>query len=91
MCKETEIVTQSKQGILMDFNFALNAKVGKYPSVLSQQPVNITHEIIRISVLSVVVIIPALIRTELFIGTATNGVAAIETFLFHSTKVLIKI
>jgi hypothetical protein len=32
-----------------------------------------------------------LIGTEFFISTSANGFTAIETFLFHSTKVLIKI
>jgi hypothetical protein len=32
-----------------------------------------------------------LIGTEFFVSTSANGFTAIETFLFHSTKVLIKI
>ena len=46
---------------------------------------NISNEIIRITINSVIVVIPALVRTEFFIGTAANFFAAIETFLFHST------
>ncbi len=75
----------------MDFNFTVIIQIGEYSSVLSQQSVNITYEIISITVEPVIIIIPALIRTEFFIGTAMNSFAAIETFLFHSTKVLIKI
>ncbi len=52
---------------------------------------NISYEIVRVTVDSVVVVVSALVRTEFLIGTATNCVAAIETFSFHSTNVLIKI
>jgi hypothetical protein len=52
---------------------------------------DISDKVIGVAVQPVIVIIPALIRTELFIGTASQDVAAIETFLFHSTNVLIKI
>ena len=88
---KTEIVTQSKQSVFMDFYFALRVQVGKDSPVLAQQTVNISYKIVRITVKPVIIIIPALIRTELFIGTATQSVAAIETFLFHSTKLSIKI
>jgi hypothetical protein len=53
--------------------------------------VNISHEIVGITVQPVVVIVSALVRAEFLIGATTNGVATIETFLFHSTNVLIKI
>jgi hypothetical protein len=53
--------------------------------------VNIPNEIVGITVQPVVVIVSALIRAEFLIGATTNGVATIETFLFHSTNVLIKI
>ena len=52
---------------------------------------NIPYKIVGVAVKPVVVIIPALIRTEFFIGTTTDGIATIETFLFHSTNVYIKI
>lgn len=52
---------------------------------------NVSYVIIGIAVKSVIVIIPALIRTEFLIGPATDYPTAIETFFFHSTKVLIKI
>jgi len=52
---------------------------------------HITYKIVRVTVQPVIVIIPALIRTEFFIGTTTERIATIETFLFHSTNVLIKI
>ena len=51
---------------------------------------NIPDKIVGVAVKPVVVIIPALIRTEFFIGATSDGVAAIETFLFHSTKCLYK-
>jgi len=51
----------------------------------------ISDKIVRITVQPVIIIIPALIRTEFLIGATPKGVAAIETFLFHSTNVLIKI
>ncbi len=47
--------------------------------------------IIRFAVEPVIVVVPALIGTEFLIGTTPEGVATIETFPFHSTKVLIKI
>jgi hypothetical protein len=53
--------------------------------------VNIPDEIICITVQPVVVIVPALVGTKLLIGSTTDGVATIETFLFHSTNVLIKL
>ena len=52
---------------------------------------HITYKIVCIAVKTVIVIIPALVGTEFLIGAAANNFAAIETFLFHSTKVLIKI
>ena len=52
---------------------------------------NVPDIIVRIAVKTIVVIVPALIGAEFFIGATTNGVATIETFSFHSTKVLIKI
>ena len=51
---------------------------------------NIPHKIIWFAVQPVIVVITALIRTEFFIGPTTKGVAAIETFLFHSTKCFYK-
>jgi hypothetical protein len=91
MGKEAEIISKCKKSIFMNFQLPIVVKISKDPPVLSQQSMNIAYKIICIAVKSVVVIIPALIRTELFIGTATDRLAAIETFLFHSTKVLIKI
>jgi len=52
---------------------------------------DISDEIVRVTVKPVVVVIAALIGTEFLIGATTNGVATIETFFFHSTNVLIKI
>ena len=52
---------------------------------------NVSYVIIGIAVKSVIVIIPALIRTEFLIGPATDYPTAIETFFFHSTKVLMNI
>ncbi len=66
-------------------------KVGQYSAVFPQQSMDISDKIAGITVKPVVVIIPALIRTEFLIGAAANNIAAIETFSFHSTKVLIKI
>jgi len=52
---------------------------------------NISDEIVGVTVEPVIVIIPALVGTEFFIGTTFQDVAAIETFLFHSTNIFIKI
>ena len=52
---------------------------------------HIPHIVIGIAVQTVIVVVPALVGTKFFIGTTSDGVAAIETNLFHSTKVLIKI
>jgi len=46
MSKETEVITKGKQGILMDLDFTLRMEICKYPSVLSQQSVNISDKII---------------------------------------------
>jgi hypothetical protein len=89
--KKIEVIAKSKQGILMHPHPVLSVQVSKDSPVLSQQPVNIPYKVVRIAIQPVIVIIPALIRTEFLISTATNGVAAIETFLFHSTNVFIKI
>jgi hypothetical protein len=51
----------------------------------------VPDKIIGIAVKLVVIIIPALIGTEFFIGAAFKSVAAIETFLFQSTNISIKI
>ena len=91
MSEEAEVVSQGKEGILMDPVSAFIVKVRKYPPVFPEQSVNISHEIVCITVQPVVVVVPALIRAEFLIGATTNGVATIETFLFHSTNVLIKI
>jgi hypothetical protein len=71
MGKKTEIIAKSKKCIFMNFYFPLRIKVRKDSSVFPQQTMNIPDKIIRIAVLSVVVIIPALIRTELLIGTTS--------------------
>jgi hypothetical protein len=70
----------------VNFSFTIVVEVGKDSPVLSQQPMNVSYKIVSIAVKPVVVIIPALIGTEFFISTSANGVTAIETFLFHSTK-----
>lgn len=89
--KKTEVITKGKKGIFMNFKFALRIKIRENPSVLPQQTMNVPNEVIRFAVKPVVVIVTALVRTELFIGAATYRIAAIETFLFHSTNVSIKI
>jgi hypothetical protein len=71
--------------------FSLGIKIRQYPPVLAQQPMNIPYEIVRIAVQPVIVIVPALVRAEFFISTATESISAIETFPFHSAKVLINI
>jgi hypothetical protein len=91
MCKETEIITQGEEGILMDFDLVLGIEIRQDPSVLPQQAMHIPYKIVGIAVQLVIVVIPALIRTEFFIGAATYRVAAIETFLFHSTNISIKV
>jgi hypothetical protein len=91
MGKEIKIISQSEQSILMHLYPAVTVQVSKYPSVFSQETVNITDKIICIPVQPVIIIIPALIGTKFLISTAMKNLAAIETFLFHSTKVLIKI
>ena len=91
MRKEAEVVAKREQGILMHLYLSLGIKVGENATVLPKQTMNIPNKIIRIAVKSVVVVVPALIRAEFLIGAATYGVAAIETFFFHSTNVLLKI
>ena len=75
----------------MDCCLSFVEQIGQYPSVFSQKAMYISDKIIRIAVLSVIKIIPALVGTEFFIGATPQGVTTIETFLFHSTKVFIKI
>jgi len=91
MGKEAEVIPECEQGIFMDSVPSFIIKIGKYPSVFPKQPVNISDEIVCITVHSVVVIVPALVGAEFFICATTDRVATVETFLFHSTNVLIKI
>ena len=51
----------------------------------------IPYKIIGIPVKPVVVVVPALIGAEFLIGSSVDRFSTVETFLFHSTKVLIKI
>ena len=57
-------------------------KIRKYASVFSKQAVNIAHKVIAVPVKFVVVIVPALIRAELLIGSSPNNVTAIKASLF---------
>jgi hypothetical protein len=91
MGEKTEIISKGKKSIFVDFYLTIIVQVSKDASVFSEQTMNIPDKIICIPVQSVIVIIPALVRTEFFIGPAAYNFAAIETFLFHCTKVLIKI
>lgn len=91
MGEEAEVIPQGKECILVDPQPAFFEEIGKYPPVLPEQSVNISHEVVRVTVQPVVVVVPALIRAEFLIGAATYGVAAVETFFFHSTNVCIKI
>ncbi len=91
MGEETEIIPECKKGILMHLYLALAIQVGKDAAVLPEQAMYIPNEIIRVAVKPVVVVVPALIGTEFLIGTAMDRFSTVETFLFHSTKVSIKI
>jgi hypothetical protein len=91
MGEEIEIIPKSKKGIFVNSHFTFCIEIRKYPPVLSQQTVYIPYEVIRITVQPVVIIITTLIRTEFLIGATFYYVAAIETFLFHSTNISIKI
>ena len=71
MGKETEVISKGKKRILMNFHFALGKEIWQDSSVLPQQPMNISDKIIWVTVKPVIVVIPALIRTEFFIGTAS--------------------
>jgi hypothetical protein len=53
--------------------------------------VNITDKVICIAVKTVVVVVPALVGTELLVGTPMDLFSTVETSSFHSTNVLIKI
>jgi hypothetical protein len=46
MGKKTEIITKGKQGILMNPELFFRVKIGQYPPVLSQQPMDIPHIIV---------------------------------------------
>jgi len=70
MGKKAEIITKGKKCIFMYFNFTLRVEVWQDSSVLSQQPMHISDKIVWVAVKPVIIIIPALIRTEFFIGTA---------------------
>ena len=91
MSKKTEVISKGKKSILMDLSFSAVVKVDEIPSVLPYQSMNISHKIICIPVQLVVKIISALIRTKFLISATTDSGSAVETFFFHSTKVLIKI
>ena len=91
MGEKTEVKPQCIQSILVNGCLPVVIELRQYPPVPSKEAMNITDEIICFAVQPVIVIIPALVRTEFLIGATTNGVAAIETFPFHSTKVLLKL
>jgi len=91
MREETEIITQGKKRILVDPELSFSVQVGKDAPVFPEQAVNIPHKIVCITVKLVVVIVSALVRAEFLIGTAAYCAAAIETFPFHSTNVLLKL
>ncbi len=91
MGKEAEVVSHGEEGIPVYSQFTLAIKVSQYAPVFPQQSVNVPYEIVCFTVKPVVVVVSALVRTEFLIGTATDSVAAIETFFFHSTNVLIKL
>jgi len=91
VCEETEIIPQGEQSILVNPDHSLFIKITQYPPVLPQKTMNVPYKIVRITVQPVVVIIPALIGTKFLIGASANYGTTIETFLFHSTNVLIKI
>lgn len=91
MGEETEIITQGKKRILVDPAPSFKVQVSKDAPVFPEQSVNIPHEIVRVTVQLVVVIVSALIRAEFLISPAAYCAAAIETFPFHSTKVFIKL
>ena len=44
--KKAEIIAQGKQGILMHPGFIIRVKVSKDPSVLSQQSMNISDNVV---------------------------------------------
>jgi hypothetical protein len=91
MGEKAEVIAQREKRILVNPCLSFIIKIGKDPPVLPEQAMHIPDKIVRVAIQTVVVIVPALVRTELFIGTATDGVAAIETFPFHSTKIYLKI
>ena len=91
MSKKAEVISQGIEGILMYCCLSFTCQICKNSSVLPEQTVYIPDKIIGVAVEPVIVIIPALVGAEFFIGTATKNIAAIETFPFHSTKVLINI
>jgi len=85
MCEEAEIVSQGVESVFMDSCFAFTCQIGKYSPVFPEKAMHIPDKIVSITVQPVVVIVPALVGAEFFIGTATKGITAIETFSFHST------
>lgn len=91
MGEETEIKTKGEECILMNPCSALIIQVGQYPPVTPQKKVNIPDKAVGILVKPVVVVIPALIGTEFFVGPAPEDITAVETLPFHNAKVLIKI
>ena len=70
MSKKTEIISKSKESILVNFYSSLSKQIREDSPVLSKQAMNVPDKIVGIAVKFVVIIIPALIRTEFFIGAA---------------------
>jgi hypothetical protein len=46
MGKKAEVITEGKKGILVNPDFIFIKELCEYPSVLSQQPMNISHKVV---------------------------------------------
>jgi hypothetical protein len=75
----TEIIAEVRNLIPVHGGFAGRRKISQYPAVPAENIIHIPHEIVVVAIDPVVVIVPALIGTEFFIGPAGKRLLAIET------------
>jgi hypothetical protein len=82
--EEGEIVTLGYERITVNPPVPVVVKVGQYPPVPSKLRVYIPYIIVLITIKTVIVIVPALVRTKFLIRPSKEPGSAVKTYSFHS-------